>query len=196
LRVPVSHRCCPGDYQVIKPGEIVFSIIEKMETTAIRSVSIDIIIVLYDLHTKLFVNVIEGISDKDAHNRLNTKANHVAWITGSLVHERYELGNAAGIELKQSSDQFFEGHKGIQDNIVYPSLVEFRDDWDRITPVLRKALLQLSDEDLASAGPYGMPGDELTFLDAITFLIDREAYCIGQIGLYRRLLGYPPMKYQ
>jgi hypothetical protein len=140
--------------------------------------------------------VIEGISDKDAQDRLNTKANHVAWITGSLVHERYELANAAGIELKQTSNEIFAGHKAIQDNIIYPSLAEFRGDWERITPVLRRALLQLSSDELNSVDPYGMPGDDLTFFDAITFLIDRESYCIGQVGLYRRLLGYEAMKYQ
>jgi hypothetical protein len=140
--------------------------------------------------------VIEGISDHDAQNRLNTKANHVAWITGSLVHERYEMANAAGVELKQTSNELFQGHKGIQDNKVYPRLSEFKKDWERITPLLRKALFKLSEEELNSADPYGMPGDDLTFFDAITFLIDRESYCIGQIGLYRRLLGYEPMKYQ
>lgn len=165
-----------------------------METTTTCR-SIDVIIVLYDLHTKLFPNVIEGISEKDAHNRLNTKANHVAWLAGSLVHERYELANAAGVDLEQKSNELFEGHKGIQDVVIYPLLAEFKQDWDRITPVLRQALLQLEQEELNSAGPYGVPGDELTFLDAITFLIHREAYCIGQIGLYRRLLGYEAMKY-
>lgn len=163
--------------------------------TTINNNSLDVIIVLYDLHTKLFPNVIEGISDKDAQNRLNTRANHVAWITGSLVHERFELANAAGVEMKQRSNELFEGHKGIQDNIVYPSLDEFRKDWDRITPLLRKALLQLNDEELSSGEPYGVPGDDLTLFDAITFLIDRESYCIGQIGLYRRLLGYEAMRY-
>ena len=167
-----------------------------MESTFTCSKSIDVIIVLYDLHTKLFPNVIDGISDKDAQNRLNTKANHLAWLTGSLVHERYELANAAGIEVRQTSHELFERHKGIQDNVIYPPLLEFKKDWNWITPVLRKGLSRLTDEELNSADPYGMPGDDLTFFDAITFLMDRESYCIGQIGLYRRLLGYQPMKYQ
>jgi len=158
--------------------------------------SIDTLIVLFDLHTKLFCNVIEGITDEDAQNRLNTKANHVAWLTGSLVHERYELANATGIALKQTSDEFFQEHKGIQDDITYPSLSVFKEDWATVTPALRNALIQLSDEELNSADPYGMPGDDLSFFDAITFIIDRESYCIGQIGLYRRLLGYEAMKYQ
>jgi hypothetical protein len=167
-----------------------------METTTISCRSIDLLIILYDLHTRLFSNVIEGISDKDAQNRLNTKANHVAWLAGSLVHDRYEMANAAGVEIQQVTNELFKGPRGIRDHIAYPSLTVFKNDWDLITPILRKALLQLNDAELNSADPYGMPGDDLTFLDAITFLIDRESYCIGQIGLYRRLLGYEPMKYQ
>jgi hypothetical protein len=41
-----------------------------------------------------------------------------------------------------------------------------------------------------------MPGGDYTFFDTLTFSIDRESYCIGQIGLYRRLLGYDAMKYE
>ena len=150
----------------------------------------------YDWHTKLFRNVIADISDKDAQNRLGTKANHVAWLTGSLVHERYQLSKFAGKELKQTSHELFKDHKGIQDNVVYPSLDEFKKDWETITPVLRNALVSLSEEQLNGPDPYGMPGENLTFFDSITGCTDRESYCIGQIALYRRLLGYDAMKYE
>src|SRR3989337_2784061 len=118
-----------------------------METKQIADSRVGLLITLYDMHTTFYSNVIDGISDKDAHNRLNTKANHVAWITGSLVHERYEMANAAGVELQQTSNELFEGHKGIQDDAVYPSLSEFKSDWNKITPILRKTLLQLSEEE-------------------------------------------------
>ena len=52
-----------------------------METKTV-STRIEPLLFLYDTHTDLFPNVIDGISDKDAHNRLNTKANHVAWLAG------------------------------------------------------------------------------------------------------------------
>ena len=46
------------------------------------------IIDLYDMQTTYFKSVLEGIKDEDAHNRLNTKANYEAWLTGSLVEQR------------------------------------------------------------------------------------------------------------
>ena len=111
------------------------------------------------------------------------------------MHERYELATAAGVGMRQTSNHLFTNHKGII-NDEYPSLQEFQNDWSIITPVLRKALLNLNDDELKSIEPYGAPGDDLIFVDAMTFIIDRESYCIGQIGLYRRLLGYDPMRYE
>ena len=97
-----------------------------METTTAKKASTDVLIGLYDFHTKLFYNVLVDISDKDANNRLGTKANHIAWIAGSLVHRRYALANALGIDKKQTSDKLFENNKGIQDNITYPSIEEYK----------------------------------------------------------------------
>jgi hypothetical protein len=164
----------------------------KMETNT-TSHRIDSLLVLHDMHTAFFSNAIEGISDKDAHNRLNTKANHIAWLTGSLVHERYEMANALGINLQQAFDELFEDHKGIQDGVVYPSLDQFKKDWEIISPVLRKALITISDAQLDA--PFFMPGENMTFFDLIAFLTYREANVIGQIALWRRLLGYRAMKY-
>ncbi|MDP9230732.1 MAG: DinB family protein [Bacteroidota bacterium] len=150
---------------------------------------------LYDWHTKLFINVINGISDKDAQNRLNTKANHIAWIAGSLVHGRYELGKFFGIGIKQTSHDLFKDYKGIQENVAYPPLDEFRKDWENINQVLKDSLVNASGEQLNGPDPFKMPGGPFTFFDTIVACIDRESYCIGQIGLWRRLLGYEPMKY-
>ena len=152
------------------------------------------LIVLYDMHTSFFPNAINSISDDDAHNRLNTKANHIAWLTGSLVHERYELANELGIDQKQTADELFKNHKGIQDGIRYPSLDSFKKDWETISPLLRDALVNISDERLNKSFEM-MPGETMPFYDLVTFMTYREANCIGQIALWRRLLGYEAIKY-
>ena len=160
-----------------------------------KKTALQLILDFYDWHTKVFVNVLDGIDDQDAQNRLGTKANHIAWIAGSLVQERYQLAEFFGKDLVQNSHELFKDHKGIQDNVTYPSLDEFRKDWQNISPVLRDSLMNLSDEQMESPDPYKMPGENLTFLDSICGFTDRESYCIGQIGLFRRLLGYEAMKY-
>jgi len=151
------------------------------------------LVVLYDMHTTYFANVLDGISDKDAHDRLGTKANHIAWLTGSLVQQRYEMANELGIYQKQAADELFKENKGIQDDITYPSLTTFKKDWETIAPILRDALVNVSDEKLD--GTFEMEGMKMTYFDLIAFITYREANCIGQIALYRRLLGYEAMKY-
>ncbi|MEJ7677836.1 MAG: DinB family protein [Segetibacter sp.] len=151
------------------------------------------LVVLYDMHTTFFYSVLEGITDKDAHNRMNTKANHVAWLTGSLVQQRYEIAKNLGIDRKQGAHELFKDNKGIQDNITYPPLDEFKKDWDNVTPVLRDALINVSDEKLNSN--FDMGGFVMSIFDLIAFIIYREANIIGQIALWRRLLGYEAMKY-
>lgn len=166
-----------------------------MDTKISNKESLQTLLVLFDHHTKLFHNSLADISDKDAQNRLNTKANHIAWIAGSLVQQAYALANAAGIAQKQTADELFANFKGIQDDVAYPALVEYKKDWDAIRAPFRDALAAMTDEQLEGPDPFNMPGGKYTFFDMLTFCIDRESYCIGQIGLFRRLLGYDAMKF-
>lgn len=175
----------PHDFTEIK----YYTMEAKTVSTRMQS-----LLLLYDMQTIFFVNAIEGISDKDTHNRLNTKANHIAWLIGSLVEQRCEIARNIGIETQQTAHELFKDGKGIQDNISYPELTQYKKDWDAITPITRHAFVEASDEKLDIKIQMG--GMEMTLFDMITFSIYREANCIGQIALWRRLLGYEAMKYE
>lgn len=162
----------------------------ETQTASNRMLSL---VVLYDMHTGFFSKALDGISDEDANNRLNTKANHVAWLTGSLVQQRYEIAKNLGIDQKQEADELFKNNKGIQDNVTYPALSGFKRDWETITPLLRQAFIAIDDKKLDSQ--FDMGGMSMKFFDLISFIIYREANIIGQIALWRRLLGYEAMKY-
>ena len=81
----------------------------------------------------------------------------------------------------------------IIDNVIYPTLVEYENDWDKISPLLHDALMLASEEKLTEK--IEMPGMEMTLFEMISFTSYREANCIGQIALWRRLLGYKAMSY-
>ncbi len=151
------------------------------------------LVVLYDLHTDYFHRVLDKIDDKDRHNRLNTKANHMAWLSGSLVQERFEMAALFGAKDQQKGHELFDNHKGIQDGATYPSLKTFIEDWDRISPILRNKLTELRDDQLDK--PFNMEGFTMSHFELISYMIYREANCIGQLALWRRLLGYAPMNY-
>lgn len=151
------------------------------------------ILAMYDMQTQYFFSVLDGISDDDAHQRLGTKANHIAWLSGSLLQQRYELANLLGSDKKPRSNELFRDFQGIKENVTYPALDQYRQDWEAITPVLRLAMQKAGGEKLEEV--LDMGGMKMTYFELICFTIYREANCIGQIALWRRLLGYPPMKY-
>lgn len=148
---------------------------------------------LFELHTPFFDYVLEGISDEDSINRLGTKANHITWLAGSLVQERYELANLLGLNLKSAANELFKDHKGIQENAIYPPLDSFKKDWKEIYTVLKAQLLKVTDQELDKILEF--PGMSFSLYEMISFQMYREANCIGQIALWRRLLGYDAMKY-
>lgn len=151
------------------------------------------LLILYDMHTDYFNRALVDIPDDEAQNRLGTKANHIAWIAGSLVQVRYEMAALFGKQLHQTNHALFDGFKGIQDDLTYPPLAEFKADWDKISPVLRAIYTDLSAAKLDSK--FDMHGMTMTHYEMVTFQTYREANCIGQIALWRRLLGFPGLKY-
>ncbi len=162
----------------------------EVKTTSIRMHGL---IVLFDLHTGFYHSAIAGITDEDATKRLDTKANHVAWLAGSLVEERYELAKIFGKDLESAAHSLFADHQGIKDDVKYPSLKSYAEDWDKITPILRAELIKATDEELDQVLTF--PGMSFQVYEMVSFDIYREANCIGQIALWRRLLGYDPINY-
>ncbi|MBB2148146.1 DinB family protein [Pedobacter gandavensis] len=148
---------------------------------------------LFDLHTGFFAKALVGVSEEDMYNRLNTQANHMAWLTGSLVGQRFWMTAETNPGLKQTGFELFSEHKGIQEGVKYPTKEEYLKDWEMISPIARKALINIEDEKLDSEIDMGFM--KMTYYEMISFSIYREASIIGQLALWRRLLGYPGLKY-
>lgn len=148
---------------------------------------------LFDLHTDFFRRVIGDISEKDFHSRLNTEANHMAWLAGSAVHQRFLMASEMDHQVRQTRAELFENHQGIQKEAVYPDAGTYIKDWEKISPVAREALAGMDEAKLESE--IDMGGMKMSYYDLITFTIYREANIIGQLALWRRLLNYPALKY-
>ncbi len=152
------------------------------------------LLALFDLQTGLLERAIDGMSQQDMHNRLNTKANHMAWLTGALVAQRYLMASDIKPDLKQTGAELFKDNKGIQDDVTYPRNEDYIQDWKTITPFARQALMTLDDNKLDSI--FDMGGMKMTWYELTSFKIYREASMIGQLALWRRLLSHPAMKYE
>ncbi len=151
------------------------------------------LLALYDLQTGLLAKALDGISEEDMYNRLNTKANHMAWLAGALVAQRYQMASEIRPNLQQTKAELFSDFKGIQDDAKYPTIAEYLKDWDTITPFAREALIKLDDQKLDS--DFDMGEMKMPWFDLISFTIYREGSMIGQLALWRRLLDYPGLKY-
>jgi len=151
------------------------------------------LLTLFDMQTTFFARAIEGISEEDMHSRLNTKANHMAWLTGSLVAQRYYIIKESHPELKQTGADLFEDNKGIQDGARYPSNAEYLKDWEKVSPIAREVLVTATDEKLDSVIDMGFM--KMSYYELTSFTIYREASIIGQLALWRRLLDYPALRY-
>ena len=148
---------------------------------------------LFDYHTGFFPKALDGISKENMHNRLQTQANHPAWLAGALVNQRFMMTTETGTGQKQTGEELFKNNKGIQEGVTYPANEEYIADWNRITPEAREALIKIDDNKLDSL--FEMEGMKMTYYELVSFTIYREANMIGQLALWRRLLGYPGIRY-
>lgn len=166
-----------------------------MENITVKDSRVYALVAMYDMQSGLFYNALDGISDTDANKRLGSKVNHVAWLAGSLVQQRFEMAELFGKSTeKQQADDLFKDMQGIQDGVTYPSLEQYRADWQKITPVMRTAIIEAETETLDQIFDMG-EGMTFTYFEMLYFMVYREANCIGQIALCRRLLGYDAMRY-
>ena len=160
-----------------------------------KKTALQFFIFLFDFHTNQYHNALENIPAEETHNRLNSKANHIAYIAGRMIYERHALAKGINVNIDLSTTKEFQDFKGIQDDVTYPSLEEYKKNWDTISTALKDGLQQLSEEQLNGPDPFNMPDGNYTLFDSIVFTIDHESYFLGQLGLYRRLLGIAAMKF-
>lgn len=151
------------------------------------------LITLFDLQTLYFKRALDGIPDQDMYKRLNTEANHMAWLTGSLVQQRFMMSSESKAGIKQTGDDLFKNNKGIQAGVTYPTIAEYLADWEKISPIAREVVVTIDDKKLDSE--LDMGGMKMSYYDLISFFSYREASIIGQLALWRRLLGHPALKY-
>lgn len=162
-----------------------------------KSPKLDIIIPAFRGHSQNFLIALDQIAEEDALKRVEGKTNHIIWMAGNFLDMRYAMGNILGLdEGFEFKDYFFQG-KALDENLDYPTLKQLRESFHKISPLVYRKLLEVSDEDLDKTFPMGMNIDFFpeTVLNFVGMCIGREDYLCGQIGLMRRILGYEGIKY-
>lgn len=162
-----------------------------------KSPKLEIIIPAFRGHSQNFLMALDQIAEEDALKRVEGKTNHIIWMAGNFLDMRYAMGNVLGLDEEfEFRDYFFQG-KALDENLDYPTLKQLRESFHKISPLVYRKLLEVSDEDMDKTFPMGMNIDFFpeTVLNFVGMCIGREDYLCGQIGLMRRILGYEGIKY-
>lgn len=161
------------------------------------SSQINVIIPAYRMHTHTFLNALDSITEADALKRIEGRTNHIAWMAGNFVNMRYGLAEVLGINEKDPHNDLFYMGKAFDQNINYPTLQQLKENFHKISPLVYNALLSVTDAQLEDTFTMGMeiPFVKENVLNFIGMCIGREDYLAGQIGLMRRILDYPTLKY-
>ncbi len=162
-----------------------------------KSKKMELVIPAYRMHSQSFLNVLDGISEEDALKRVENKTNHIVWMAGNLINMRYGLGAVLGLPIQDPyNDLFFQG-KALDESFNYPSLADLKKNFHEISSRVYQKLFDITDEELDEIFEIGMniPFIKETKLNFVGMCIGREDYLCGQIGLMRRILDYPGMKY-
>lgn len=153
----------------------------------------------YDLHHRLYMNVLADFTDEETNRRLEgyPQVNHVKYLAGHLLNSQYGLATLAGLnpEVKWNEHFAVGGQSEARDDYSYPHIDEIKNEWNAIHSETRGGLEALTEAELAEKPPA--PFDQLaeSVVDLWAFLNHHQAYHIGQIALLRRGFGKAPMRF-
>ncbi len=148
--------------------------------------------VILALNRKLYTNALKGISEKDLSRKVSDKANHLNWVAGHVAHTRASIANMLGASFESPLEAY---NKAIEDNSKLVDLDTIQEVFTGATNALHGALSTASEELLDSPAPFELPITDNTMGGFVAFLVQHEAYHIGQMGILRKALGYEATSY-
>jgi hypothetical protein len=164
--------------------------------------SIQPVIKQFDLQSRLFNNVLEGIEGKAVSERLNEHVNHVQWIAGHLANSRYHLAPLLGLKVSfPYADSYTDRsqpppyNRAIDASVKYPSVSEIKKTWNDLAKPFTEKIAELNNEQLAAETPINVPTGK-TLSDLLAFIASHESYHIGQMSIIRKYLGLDAMSYR
>lgn len=148
-----------------------------------------------NLNTRLLKNCIDGVDDESSVKPIIENVNPFAFIVIHLLDARYYIARLIDLDIVNPYKEQTDKARTAEDIPTYPALNEMFKHWQDIGIMLNKKMKELTEEKLAENPPFKFPIDDETLFGTLTFLMQHEAYHIGQLGLLRKAMGLPSMKY-
>jgi uncharacterized damage-inducible protein DinB len=147
------------------------------------------------LNTDLFRNVLRGVSDAQAAERIRG-GNPLAFLAAHLLDARCYLSGLLGTPVENPIGDSLRDARSADEVDALPSLVAVLAEWDRVSPHLEAVLAAATAAQLDAPSPQRFPVRDATLGAGVAFLLQHESYHLGQLALLRRQLGLPAMTYE
>lgn len=149
---------------------------------------------VFELNTSLLLAVLQDVrADRGWVLTVGT-----AGMPGIAVHvldARNFLAQLLSVEMADPLLRSIRGAKRVEDLGTVPSPASIASLWLSLSRRVRPVLQGLPDEALDAPAPQEFPVSDGSFLGAVAFLLQHEAYHIGQLSVLRRAAGHPPVPY-
>ena len=152
----------------------------------------------FQLNTRLFLNCLDEVTDEIARTRPTADTNHLAFIALHLHNARHFLGKYIGVVEADPFEQITRDAASLEDIDIYPSLAEMRTAWMEISLAIEQRFIHLTGSVIDRPSPAEAPEfpvHDKTVLGGVAFLLQHEAFHLGQMALLRRLHGLPAMSW-
>jgi uncharacterized damage-inducible protein DinB len=153
----------------------------------------------FDFQTRLFNNVLNGVTDEESNERQSDNTNSMKWIAGHMLNSRINTMNqlTGGTPDTTYAAQFGRGVT-FDPNATYPAIEEVISHWNSASPAISERLAHMPEEVLESKAPAQSPIAEIdeSFRALIAFIISHEALHIGQLSILRKMAGQEAMSFR
>ena len=141
-------------------------------------------------NTELLLNCLDGLDDRRARERTGGAGNNIAFLVAHLVQCRHWMAALLGAPLPDPMGPYLDAARSIDDVGVFPSVAELREAWERISAHLAVAVERADTPRLRAPGRK-VPGADGTVLGELAYLVQHDAWHLGQVSLLRRQVGLP-----
>ncbi|MCC6930029.1 MAG: DinB family protein [Gemmatimonadaceae bacterium] len=151
------------------------------------------------LNTRLFTNCLAGLSDDEAHVRFGDeakRANHAAFVAAHMVDSRCWGLSQLGVKFDNPLAHALAGARTLDDVKDALPLEATRAAWGAVSDAFQSALASATPAQLAAECKMPIPGVTQTVLGVLAFIVQHDAYHLGQLSLLRRQVGLAGMSYE
>lgn len=150
---------------------------------------------IFNMNDRLFLSTLDGVTEEQSRERIAGHVNPIIWIAAHTVSARYNALMFLGYPAQNPYNNLFENFKAYDASLPYPSLAEVKEEWKKVSSILKEAMKNASEEHLTADSPIKSPIGDFSNAGTVAFLAQHESYDIGQLGLLKKFFTKEAMSY-